>query len=54
MYSKGISQKSVDALQKMNLDKHLANVKNAEYQTWANEITNALSSNLLPDAIFGE
>ncbi len=53
VYSKGISQKSVDALQKMNIDKHLANLEKADYQNWANDITNALSSNLLPDAIFG-
>ena len=53
VYSKGISQKSVDALQKMNLDKHLANVEKAGYQSWAANITNALSSNLLPDAVLG-
>ncbi len=54
IYSKDISQKSVDALQKMNVQKHLANVQKANYQTVANTITNAVTRNTLPNMIFGE
>ena len=50
VYSKSISQKSVNALQKMNLDRHLANTAKAAHQSMANNISNALASNLLPDA----
>ena len=51
VYSNSISQKSVNALQKMNLDRHLANTAKAAHQSMANNISSALASNLLPDAV---
>ena len=47
-----VSERSVEALQKMNLQKHLANINKAEHQTLANTITQGITRNLLPK-IFG-
>ena len=47
-----VSERSVKALQEMNLQKHLANINKAEHQTLANTITQGITRNLLPK-IFG-
>lgn len=47
-----VSERSVEALQKMNLQKHLANINKAEHQTLANTITQGITRNLLPK-VFG-
>ena len=54
VYSKDISQKSVDTLKQMNIQKHLANMQKANHQSMANTITNATARNTLPNGIFGE
>ena len=47
-----VSERSVKALQEMNLQKHLANMHKGEHQTLANTITQGITRNLLPK-IFG-
>lgn len=54
VYSKGISDKSVKALQKMNIQKHLANVTKTNHQSMANTVTNAVVKNTVPDQLFGD
>ncbi len=47
-----VSERSVKALQEMNLQKHLANMHKGEHQTLANTITQGITRNLLPK-VFG-
>lgn len=47
-----VSERSAKALQEMNLQKHLANIRKGEHQTLANTITQGITRNLLPK-VFG-
>ena len=53
-YSPHISQKSAEALHKMNLEKYTNQLKKGSHQELANTIGNAVAKNTLPDAAFGD